>query len=148
MTTPTLIAILAASLILALLLVRRLWLMAELERYGLDALYYCHRKQLSVVIADEMSLIWPTSQIILEVWHWDFSRYVVHQDHLADMKAFISEELGRKDLDLARWEVENGVIGDGSSVVDPTVAAPPTEQPAEQPPAPTTPPTPPTSPSP
>jgi len=119
--------------VLFILLVRRLWLMAELEKYGLNALYYCQRNKLPVHIADEMSQIWPTFHILFEVWHWDFSRYVVHQDHLETMNVFIAAELARKDLDLARWEVENGVIGEDPS--NPTDK--PTDQ--SQPPSPPTP---------
>lgn len=116
MSTNTILSLSLASLILAVLLVRRLWLSAELERYGLNALYYCHKKQLSVVTADEMSQFWPLYHMLFEVWHWDFSRYIVHQDHLADMNAFIAEELERKDLDLEMFEVHS--------------AAPPVQPPA------------------
>lgn len=132
-TLQTAIPIAIIALIAVVLLVRRLWLMAELERYGLNALYFCQRNKLPVHVADEMSQIWPTFHILLEVWHWDFSRYVVHQDHLETMNTFISSELERKDLDLARWEVENRVIG-GDPAADTNK---PTDE--SQPPAPPTP---------
>ena len=107
MSTSTILAISFLSAALATLFVRRLWIVAELEKYNLNALYFLHRNKLSVIMADEMSHVWPYSHMLLEVWRWDFSRYVVHQDHLEVMNAFISSELERKDLDLARWEVEN-----------------------------------------
>lgn len=128
-TLQTAIPIAIIALTAMILLVRRLWLMAELERYGLDALYFCQRNKLPVHVADEMSQIWPTSHILLEIWCWDFSRYIVHQDHLSEMNTFITAELMRKDLDLSRWEAENGVIG-----VDPSVSNPqPTDQPTKAP---------------
>lgn len=102
------ILIIFVSILLSALFVRRLWMFSKLEEYGLNALYYCHRNQVSAIVADEMSQIWPASHIMLELWNWDFSRYVVHQDHLIKMNEFISKELERKDLDLKRWEEENG----------------------------------------
>lgn len=123
-TLQTAIPIAIIALTAVVLMVRRLWIVAELERYGLDALYYCQRNKLPVHIADEMAQIWPISHILLEVWHWNFSRYVVHQDHLETMNVFIAAELARKDLDLARWEMENGVIGEDPSN--------PTDKPTDQ----------------
>lgn len=135
-TLQTAIPIAIIALTSVVLLVRRLWLMAELERYGLNALYFCQRNKLPVHVADEMSQIWPTFHILFEVWHWDFSRYVVHQDHLETMNVFIAAELTRKDLDLARWEVENGVIGEDPSSPTPKPIDKPSDQ--SQPPAPPT----------
>lgn len=125
-TVPIAIIVLTA----VTLLVRQLWLASQIEEYGFNALYYCQRNKLSVVIADEMSQIWPGHIMLLEIWRWDFSRYIVHQDHLESMNAFIASELARKDLDLARWEVENKTLGEEPSDK-------PTDQ--SQPPSPPTP---------
>lgn len=108
----TAIPIAIIALTAATLLVRRLWLASQIEEYGFNALYYCQRNKLPVHIADEMSQIWPGYIMLLEIWRWDFSRYIVHQDHLSDMNTFITSELSRKDLDLARWEVENRTLGE------------------------------------
>jgi hypothetical protein len=77
-----------------------------------------------------MSQIWPISHILFEVWRWDFSRYIVHQDHFGAMTAFISKELQRKDLDLARWEEESETPGSPPSAP----AAPTTPAPLDTPP--------------
>lgn len=95
-----------AGLIVSTLLIRRLWLLSKVEEYALNALYYCHKNKLSVVVADEMSQIWPVGHILLEVWRWDFSRYIVHQDHLEAMNTFIAGELERKNLALTEFEEE------------------------------------------
>ena len=107
MSIHTILALSSLSLVLAILFVRRLWIKAELEKYNLNALYFLHRNKLSMVVADEMSHVWSYSHMLFEIWRWDFSRYIVHQDHLEVMNAFIASELERKDLDLERWEAEN-----------------------------------------
>ena len=103
-----------AGLIVSILLIRRLWLLSKIEEYALNALYFCHKNKLSVVVADEMSQIWPVSHILFEVWRWDFSRYVVHQDHLEAMNTFVAGELDKKNLALTEFEEEqmrNGLGG-------------------------------------
>lgn len=114
MPTGLTLSLSLAGLIVLILLIRRLWLLSKVEEYALNALYFCHKNKLSVVVADEMSQIWPVSHILLEVWHWDFSRYVVHQDHLWAMNTFIAGELERKNLALTEFEDEqmgNGLGG-------------------------------------
>jgi hypothetical protein len=95
MPTGLTLSLSLTGLIVSILLVRRLWLLSKVEAYALNALYFCHKNKLSVVVADEMSQIWPVGHILLEVWRWDFARYIVHQDHLADMNKFIAGELER-----------------------------------------------------
>lgn len=111
MTTTTLAASLV-GLILSVLIIRRLWLAACVEQYGFNALYFCQRNKLPIHVADEMSQLWPISHMIMEIWHWDFSRYVIHQDHLEAMNAFIAEEKERKDLDLDQLNRENDQSGE------------------------------------
>jgi hypothetical protein len=124
------ISIALIAVALSVLLIRQLWLMSKIEEYTLNSLYFCHRNKLSTVVADEMSQIWPISHILFEVWRWDFSRYIVHQDHFGAMTAFISKELQRKDLDLARWEEERETLGSPPSAP----AAPTTPAPLDTPP--------------
>lgn len=109
---PSALAAPLVTLILSVLIIRRLWLTAKIEQYGFDALYYCQRNKLPVHVADEMSQLWPISHITMEIWHWDFSRYIIHQDHLEAMNAFIAEEKERKDLDLDQLNRENGESGE------------------------------------
>lgn len=118
---PSILAASLVALILSVLIIRRFWLTACVEEYGFNALYYCQRKQLSVVTADEMSRLWPGYIMLFEIWHWDFSRYVIHQDHLEAMNAFISTEMERKDLDLSQLNREN----DENSNQPPTDSTPP-----------------------
>lgn len=105
--TPSILAASLVGLILSTLIIRRLWLTAKIEQYGFDALYYCQRNKLPIHVADEMSQLWPVSHMTMEIWHWDFSRYIIHQDHLEAMNAFISKEKERKDLDLDQLNREN-----------------------------------------
>lgn len=104
--TTTILSMSLVALIAAILLIRRFWLLAKIEEYSLSALYFCHKTKTSVVIADEMFQLWSTTHMLFEVWRWNFSRYIVHQDHLEDMNAFIAIELERDDLDLAEFKGE------------------------------------------
>lgn len=119
------LAILAIAILISTLFVRYIWLSSEVEKYSLNAVYYCHRKKLGIAVAQEMAEIWPIGYIIMEIWRWDFSRYVVHQDHLEGMALFIHEELQRKDLDFARWEKENAPHEE--SPTEPSQPTPPSD---------------------
>lgn len=85
-----------------LFLLRARWITWQLADYTAKSLFYCWRTKQGVVVADEMSQLWPGSYMLCEVWRWDFRRYVVYQDHFDAMMDFTVAQLLRNDLG---WEI-------------------------------------------
>lgn len=94
------IAIIIVAL-LALFLVRSHWISWQLERYTILATYWCLRTKQGVVVADEMSNLWPLFHLHFHLFHWNLRHFVVYQDHYDAMTEWVEGELKRTDLD---WE--------------------------------------------
>ncbi len=94
----------------ALFTIRAHWLSYHVEQYRLNAAFYIWKSKKKDVL-EEMSRIWPYYLVMLEIWRWDFNRYVIHQDHLYEMEGYIAEALERSDLG---WEEINGESPTGS----------------------------------
>jgi hypothetical protein len=86
--------------VLVYFLVRSRWILWQIGVYQANALWYCNQTKQNQQTAEEMSVIWPINDIIVELWHWNFEKYVVYQDHLQDMSKFIEKELSKPKLDL------------------------------------------------
>ena len=90
-------------LLFTLLTIRVGWLQWKLTDYYIKAIYFVCKAGLSIQAARDMSEIWPKWLILSEIWRWDFSRYVVHQDLYCDMNELIDSELKREDLSMAEY---------------------------------------------
>jgi hypothetical protein len=91
-----------AALVGILIIIRRLWILANIETYTLTASWYCWRTKQPNYVTKEMGELWPTSYMFWEFWHWDFRRYIVHQEHHDAMVEQIVEDLSKTDLG---WEI-------------------------------------------
>jgi hypothetical protein len=91
----------AGALLLIYLSVRGRWVLWQIEAYKINALWYLSKTKQSKGVATEMSVIWPLTNILLEPWNWNFSRYIVHQDHLENMNEFMKRELEKPKLSVA-----------------------------------------------
>lgn len=103
------IVVAISIVILVYFLVRSRWILWQIGVYQANALWYCNQTKQSQQVAEEMSVIWPINDIVIEFWHWNFNKYVVYQDHLEDMSKFIKNELSKPKLDLMTSMVKKDV---------------------------------------
>ncbi len=86
--------------VLLLFLIRARWLHWQVESYTAKALWYLWRTKQAAGLAGDMSQIWPIAYIMLELWRWDFRRYVLDHETYDQMEVFIAKELERNDLTM------------------------------------------------
>lgn len=82
------------------------WIAWHCDTYQLKAIWFCWRTKQSATVLDEMLQLWPGSYMLLEIWRWDFARYIIHHDHLERMDVFIEEELARAELTMNIFDKE------------------------------------------
>lgn len=97
---PVLLTVAAAVLICS---IRDHWLAYCTERYVLIGDYWLRATGQPQSVAVEMAEFWPKSTMRLELWRWDFSRYVVYQDHLSDSMTFAVKACLRRELTLEEF---------------------------------------------
>ncbi len=88
-----------AALLLALI-VRKHWINYHVQAYSFKSVYYLWKMGKTPDVAGEMSQLWPMSHMLFELWRWDFSRYIVYQDHYEEMEAFMGNETRLSDAQL------------------------------------------------
>lgn len=98
--------ILAIAAITLLLAIRGQWIVWQAERYGYLASYYCLRTRQSAEIVRDMTLVWPASRMLWELWNWDWRRYVVDHDSFDAMCVWMRQECQRTDLTWETYEHE------------------------------------------
>jgi hypothetical protein len=86
--------------LLSLLTIRLLWVQTSVERYVFNTFYWISRTQPPKKTVGEITELWPLFYMMVEVWNWNFKRYVVHHDHYEEMKKFIVREMRREHLDI------------------------------------------------
>jgi len=85
----------------AVIMIRNVWLTYNVEKYQFKTLHYLQMNpNLPPTVYGEMADLWPKSYLHWDWLHWDFSRYVVHQDHYQAMEEYMESQLDRKDLDI------------------------------------------------
>lgn len=72
---------------------RILWLNYHIECYTVTSSLYITQTKQPESVAREMAEMWPTQDMLWELWRWDFDRYIVSQDRLEDMLEWRDEEL-------------------------------------------------------
>lgn len=92
--------LLAIPILLLLFSIRGRWLHWKNEDHQLKTVWYCWRTGQQESVLLELLEIWPTRTMLLELWNWNFDRYIIHHDHLEEMKKFIARELTRDDINL------------------------------------------------
>lgn len=86
---------------------RASWLVYRAQAHSILANYWCRRTRQGVVVADQLSQLWPAGSILLDLpWRWDLSRYAVYPKLWAEMSRWTARELERSDLDLERYLAE------------------------------------------
>lgn len=114
-THPTHTMHLAALIIpfaaLALLFaIRGHWILYQSALHVFIAKYWALMTKQGAVTLDESTIVWPTSYMLLEVWRWDWRRYVVNQGLYDEMNTWAIQQLERTDLDFERFAAETGDI--------------------------------------
>lgn len=87
-------------LFVLLLAWRGRWIVYQNEAYQLKAIWFCWRTKQPANVLAEMFEVWPASHMLLEMWRWDYRRYVIHHDHFDAMEEFIVTELERNDITM------------------------------------------------
>jgi len=80
--------------------IRRHWLDHHLALFIIKGDFWARITHQSDEVVDEAIQFWPDSIMRWELWRWDWNRYVVHQEHLEAMNAFIDGELKRFNLGM------------------------------------------------
>lgn len=85
---------------LLITLIRFRWVSHHIDDYTAKALWYLWRTKQSTELGHDMAQLWPVGHMILELWRWDFRRYVVDHEQYDQMEVFIANELKRNDLTI------------------------------------------------
>jgi hypothetical protein len=88
--TPYLVT--ALILLLITLIIRRHWLNYHIATYTFTSVYYLWKTNKPSSVSAEMGQLWPMATMLLELWRWDFARYVVYQDHYEELQDFLAAE--------------------------------------------------------
>lgn len=94
------------ALIALLIAIRGHWILFQSARHTLFVKYWALMTRQGAVILDEATVVWPTIYMLLEVWRWDWRRYVVAQGLYDDMNTWILTQMERTDLDFERFVIE------------------------------------------
>lgn len=127
MITPLLYLLYGGVAFGLLCLYRSMWVAYKLEDYHFRATHYLTMNQLPAEVAHSMYETWGKEWMYWELWRWDFSRYIVDQEHYHGMLEYMDTQLARTDLDYETFRREVAALP------DPNVVAP---VPAAEPPAP------------
>ena len=91
------------AVLFVVLVVRTYWLQWKMTDYHLRAFYYLAKVRSPYQVGLEMAATWPSRQILLDIFRWDFRRYVVYQHHFDDMNELIEKELERENLTMQEY---------------------------------------------
>lgn len=112
--------LLVIPILLLLFSIRGRWLYWKNEDHQLKAVWYCWRTGQQESVLLELLEVWPTRMMLLELWNWNFDRYIIHHDHLEGMKGFIEKELERNDIDLGMMQQAQLQYSNRNKPEDPT----------------------------
>ena len=100
--------------LLLLLSIRHCWLAWKINRYLFLVSYWGLATKPGVIAVDEASQLWPSRIMTMEVWRWDFSRYVVYSEHHDEIWAWAHQQCQRRDLTWAKMieETQGTVEGE------------------------------------
>ncbi len=76
---------------------RLFWLRYKIENYSFICLYYATKNKKTTEFVGEMSMLWPISQMLFDVFNWDLYKYIIYPDHYVDALEFIAEETKLSD---------------------------------------------------
>ena len=109
MSPSLLYTLLAVAFLLLLFAIRGHWIVWQAQRHGLLATYWARRTQVKPEVAAGLGQVWSTNHILLELWCWDWRRYVVDQESYDLMCRWVIGELRRTDLTMETYLRESGV---------------------------------------
>jgi hypothetical protein len=89
------------------MVIRSIWVSQQVEEYQFKCLHYlAMNPELPPSVAVELADLWPKQWLYWDWIHWDFTRYVVHQDHYEDMTEYFDSQLARENLDITTIQKE------------------------------------------
>jgi hypothetical protein len=97
-TTQTMVISSLFVALILVLLIRRHWAAWHLQRYQTEASLWIAMTKQGIVVADEMSQLWPPYYLHWDLLYWRFPRYIIYQHHYQDMREWMDGQLARTDL--------------------------------------------------
>lgn len=93
---------------LYILAIRKAWVDFHVQTIRFKATHFVWMKsgEIPKELAREIGQVWPWSYLYFEWWNWNFTRYIIHQDHYELMQEFMGEQLKRQDLNLETVQKE------------------------------------------